>query len=273
MQASGDAVAFLRLRPEHRAAADRLSVQSLMYAARPAAADSPADLARDLDGAVQLLEQLVLGACAAEALAEDPRLDAVDWRAHVQVHSGIELERWERDQPPAPPGPSIEELAREAPSALPEIVAYAQAHYASCPIGALEEIADRLGDPQRRHRARLAYDRLHAFLVRRDPTTDERLKVIGRLYAAGQVSIGEAAGLLASSVPDAIALLEPRGYARPLETLGLSEPERERIFGALRVDRERRAGRPEPSEDRVRRSAIASERIEGIDARAWLADD
>jgi hypothetical protein len=96
--------------------------------------------------------------------------------------------------------------------------------------------------------------------------------LVGRLYAGGDLEIYEAASLLDRTVPDAIALLEEGGYARAIDKIRLGAEDRHAILARVRADRERRAGRPAPSEERINRNVIASERIEGIDARAWLAD-
>jgi hypothetical protein len=143
----------------------------------------------------------------------------------------------------------------------------AQALVAACPIGVIERAARLAMLPEQAHRCRVAYDGLRAFLRRADPGPIDE---VGRAYASGALSIAQVAAILAISVPDAVAELEERGHYRSPEVLALHAEHEDAIYRALREDRERRSGEPELSEEHVLRDVIASERIEGVDARPWL---
>lgn len=93
---------------------------------------------------------------------------------------------------------------------------------------------------------------------------------VGRLYQRGAMELGDVAKELDDSPTDAIALLEEHGFGRTVETIRLSEEERRARLERIRQDRLERAGKPAYSPDLVRRSTVASERIEGVDARPWL---
>ncbi|HEY2510253.1 MAG TPA: hypothetical protein VGI39_05335 [Polyangiaceae bacterium] len=70
---------------------------------------------------------------------------------------------------------------------------------------------------------------------------------------------------------DAVAFLEDHGHARPLEALRLTDEERARRYAAMRADRLARCGaRPDDAGRLVMRNVVASQRIEGVDARSWL---
>lgn len=78
--------------------------------------------------------------------------------------------------------------------------------------------------------------------------------------------------MLDLEVPDAVALLEERGFRRSVDGLRLSADARHERLRRIREDRLARGGRPVPSPAYVVRDVIASQRIEGIDARSWLPD-
>jgi hypothetical protein len=67
-----------------------------------------------------------------------------------------------------------------------------------------------------------------------------------------------------------IFLLEENGFQRPLDVIRLSDEERAEILRKMRTDRLQRGGVPEYCKDLVDRDVIASERIEGVDARPWI---
>lgn len=265
----------VRNAPESGAAIERLATRALT--ARSAVVLSPevvAGMRADLRLCVEQLELMALAACVLEVLSDHPELPRHEQVALVGRSVGIDLERTLRDiSVPEGPTPTLDDIAPRAATELVTLVPYLRHRTASCPIEQIEQVFRGLGDPGDAHRARRAYDALHSFLLRHDPSTHDRLKVVGRLHAAGQLSIGDASALLGCSVPDAVALLEARGYARSLDVIRLQPEARADLLARVRADRLRRGGAPAPSEERVQRNVIASERIEGIDARAWLADD
>ncbi len=97
-------------------------------------------------------------------------------------------------------------------------------------------------------------------------TFEEHLAA-GECYERAELSIDELAQRWSLDVPDAVARLEELKIARPSSVLRLSEEARRQRLAKLDADRlARRAGIARP-QDLVRRSVIASQRIEGIDAR------
>lgn len=110
-------------------------------------------------------------------------------------------------------------------------------------------------------------DALHAFASRADAG---RYDLVAQAYASGALSLTQVATILGVSPSDVVFQLEASGHARSPEALAMSPAEEDELFDALRRDREERRGEPDYSEAHVLRDAIASERIEGVDARTWL---
>jgi hypothetical protein len=104
-----------------------------------------------------------------------------------------------------------------------------------------------------------------------DAWMHQRLKVVGVAYAVGQSSLEQVAEILKLPIADTVALLEDHGFARPVSKIALSEESRSNLYERLRRDRATRSGKPQVNPGRVFRSVIASQRIEGIDARPWVA--
>ncbi len=80
----------------------------------------------------------------------------------------------------------------------------------------------------------------------------------------------DAATLLQLSTSDAVFELEQNGFSRSLAAVELDEQTRTDIYDRLRRQRLARASGPLVNPDLVERDVIASERIEGVDARAWI---
>lgn len=104
-----------------------------------------------------------------------------------------------------------------------------------------------------------------------DQRLDRRLAE-GERYERGEVSIQELAEVWSVSIPDMIERLEGMGIARRPDAVRLSTEERRVRLAKLRADRLARDGNPVPDADAVNRSVIASQRIEGIDARGHLLE-
>ncbi len=149
------------------------------------------------------------------------------------------------------------------------LVRFVRALLSFCPIELLKSISQSEGLPELGHRCWIAYEDLESFLWRNDPAQDAAAKVIGRAYAEGRLSLSEVAALLQMSSSDAVVFLETRGFCRSLETISFSDDERQRILAKVREDRLKRGGKPEGTA-LVARSVIASQRIEGVDARPWI---
>jgi hypothetical protein len=160
-----------------------------------------------------------------------------------------------------PPGTDLAVMVRSVDSLL-----------TFCPIEMLESIeevarANALADLG--HRCRVAYEGLQAFVHRNNSRHDAGARVVGRAYAEGRLSLAEVAAVLRVSSSDAVAFLETNGFCRSLETIALPDDERQRILAKIREDRLKRGGKPDATA-LVARSVIASQRIEGVDARPWV---
>ncbi len=119
----------------------------------------------------------------------------------------------------------------------------------------------------------MAFDGLTAFVRRHHEPARGAITADGHAYAEGRVSVDEVAAMLGLTVPDAVAQLEAHGFRRSVEALRLTDAERAERLAAIRAERIARGGVPRSSPDLVNRDVIASQRIEGIDARPWLARD
>ena len=95
------------------------------------------------------------------------------------------------------------------------------------------------------------------------------LAVMGQAYAEGRLSVGEVAVAVGVSPSDAAAFLERHGFARTPEAQRLSDEQRTAALQRLRAERLSRNGTPFVSQELIARDGIATERIEGVDARAW----
>jgi len=139
-----------------------------------------------------------------------------------------------------------------------------------CPIDAIEAASVRLQMEPWGHRCRVAYDGVQAFLIRCDDGASERVNLVGRQYAEGTLTIQEVAQLLELHVVDAVAELEAKGFARDLSVISLTDTEQEQVLDRIRVDRQSRRGIYKPSREAIARDVVASERLEGVDARRWI---
>ena len=141
---------------------------------------------------------------------------------------------------------------------------------AECPIEGLEDLGAKAGEPNLSHRARNAYDALRAFVRRHDPARAEVMRIVGEQYRHGHIRLSDAARLLGMSRSDAVFELEQDGFIRPPSAIELTEEDREAAYRRLRQQRLERTGAPVVDPGLVERDVIASERIEGVDARAWI---
>lgn len=139
-----------------------------------------------------------------------------------------------------------------------------------CPLPELERLRHDHGLAEMGHRCRVAYDGLQAFVARHGHSNRDALIAAGHVYAEGRASLEEVAAMLALQIPDAVALLEENGFRRSVEDLRLGDAARQERLRLIRADRLRRGGEPAASEAQICRDVVASQRIEGIDARPWL---
>jgi hypothetical protein len=119
----------------------------------------------------------------------------------------------------------------------------------------------------------VAFDALTAFVFRNSQRGQDAVRILGRAYAAGTISVSEIGRLLSVQPADVVAALERYGFQRPIDTILLRPEDREEVLGRIRHDRLQRGGIVQYSAALVRRDVVASERIEGVDARRWLAED
>ena len=90
-------------------------------------------------------------------------------------------------------------------------------------------------------------------------------RIVGRSYAAGDATPQEAARALGMSLTDLVVFLESHGYQRTPEVVSLDAEDRANALERICATR----GRPR-SEHWIARDTVASQRIEGIDARSVL---
>lgn len=200
----------------------------------------------------------------AEGIARSDEIrDAVDALTHMDV--AAVFERFAHLLPP----PDATTHAEE-PAALSraQLVRIAQARIDLWPHKNDEQLARRVKGESVAHRCRVALDWLESF-VRRNRLLGEPPKIAGRAYAEGRLTLSEVATLLGCETMDAIALLEEHGFCRPAEQAVLSSERRAGMFAELDADRRARKGAPHLREDLIRRDVVATQRIEGIDARPW----
>lgn len=166
------------------------------------------------------------------------------------------------------PQPTVGEVfpIRPTPSFLRAVSSLVE----KCPIEELERIGVGIGQPDLGHRCRISYDWLRAFLRRHTRQGKTTLHILGRAYAEGRLSLGEAAHLLVMPRHDAVAWLEEHGYVRDLSVVALSQEQRQQKYATILADRQRRDGKLETNACAVTREVIATQRIEGVDARPWL---
>lgn len=123
------------------------------------------------------------------------------------------------------------------------------------------ELANLVHGPTRAFAIETLVARVDSCVLRNAELT-EPLREVTRLYRLGRIEVAEAARLL-GRLPETVAFeFEKWGVTRNIEAITLSEGDR-----AARV---RQALSSSFSESLVRRDTIASQRIEGIDARAHL---
>jgi len=153
------------------------------------------------------------------------------------------------------------------------IVRATQSLLLNCPMSMIDRAAQDQLAAESAHRCHLAYDGLKAFVARHAEPQGDAIATAGHVYAEGRASIDEVAMMLGRDVADVVALLEERGYRRSIDDLRLPSDQRARRLAGIRADRDARGGEPRQNDAIAAREVIASQRIEGIDARPWLRRD
>ncbi|MBX3466179.1 MAG: hypothetical protein KF878_04685 [Planctomycetes bacterium] len=154
-------------------------------------------------------------------------------------------------------------------SAFDALIHAARALVSAVPIETLLSVGHLVGDPELAHRCRMAHGALKAFLRRCDPSVKASTRAAGRAYAQGRITATEVALLLDLTPSDAVALLEEQGFHRPIGVIELTDADRAERLAKIREDRFARRGAPASSSDLIDRDVVASQRIEGVDARQW----
>jgi predicted DNA-binding transcriptional regulator AlpA len=170
---------------------------------------------------------------------------------------------------PAAP-PAVSAPAPVAMRGLQDWVRLCIALTTEVPIDQVVARAVALNAPGIAHDARTAYDRLRAFIRRNDPARAKQWETADVLYRSGLLSLDQIADLVGMSPSDTIFELEQDGHVRSPEVIALLQGERAEIYERLRQRRLARSGSRVPDPELVDRDVIASERIEGVDARAWM---
>lgn len=126
------------------------------------------------------------------------------------------------------------------------------------------QVSAELGAHERGHELWSLADRLTSAVLRLQSELGDRFAEAVRLYRQGHVEVSEVARLLGWP-PEKVAFeFERLGVARTLDAIRLTPEARAVRLAQIAKTRAR------PSPSLARRDAIASQRIEGIDARAHL---
>jgi hypothetical protein len=244
---------------------------------------TPAAL-RGLEASADFLELVLVAAAVQEAallagvtgIVELERAQALIARS-AQAISGLDVKgTLERHSMIAASGARLlasgldDNVLPDLPATVARMARVAAALVEACPILDLERAAEVHARPEAGHRCRVAYDRLAAFALRHDARAGVQVKSAGHAYMEGRLSIDEVASLVGRPVPDAVTLLEHLGYSRPPDVVMLTEDARREALSKLAYDRKERQGRPRSSPELVDRDVVATQRIEGVDARPWL---
>lgn len=224
-----------------------------------------------------LLELLVVTATTLELAVElqlktiaDVMASAKQMEPRLRALSSIDLEQLaQRGGSAAPLDAAV--LAMEvAPlhEAARQLVA---SLLASGALKMLQTQAAALHLPTCTYRVTVAFETFAAYLRRTDPSLKRALAAVGRLYESGRATVADCADLLQMRPEDVVAELEALGFGRSVETIRLSAEQRSDLLARTRVARLSGSLTASCSDEGlVRRSVIASTRIEGVDARKWL---
>lgn len=162
-------------------------------------------------------------------------------------------------------------LLPSAERVLEQMVRVSGSVRATCPIRTLEQWGHELNAADLSHRCRKAYDGLTAFIRRHSTEFDEQMSTIGRAYSEGRLTMEDVSRILQVPKHEAVVLLERYSFYRPLDTLLLEDSRRRELLKAIAEEVRSKSGEwVVPPESLLDRDVIASQRIEGVDARPWL---
>lgn len=164
-------------------------------------------------------------------------------------------------------GPEAPEDLRDIKA---QVLASAGEFIRSFPLSEACRFARESNQDEIAHRIQTGAEHIQAIYNRLHAPTSPQFSIAAVAYANGSIEMDVAAKLLGLSRSDLAAALEDHGFARPPEVVTLDNAHRTSILARLRAERMKRSGRPHLDSDLVARDVIATQRIEGIDARRWL---
>lgn len=135
------------------------------------------------------------------------------------------------------------------------------ASLAAFPAEEVKALTSQLDDAETAHRIFQDAQKLAGIARRADDIWSHRFKDAGALFLEGRIEIADLARLWGRAPEEVAAEFERLGFVRSLEAIELGEAERNRRLAQIS-----RAGAV--SRALVARDVIASQRIEGIDARS-----
>ncbi len=98
----------------------------------------------------------------------------------------------------------------------------------------------------------------------------EQFRIAALAYANGSIELDVAAKRLGLDRANLVAAFECHGFSRPPATIELDPAHREALLARIRKERLARAGKASLDASLLVRDVVASQRIEGVDARRWL---
>ena len=221
-----------------------------------------------------LLEVLAVADCLFEIMSEHGSqtqgvmVDESLVGERVRQLCGLDLHKVVREAQKLPQFAPNQDLRIEI--TIPILVRVTKSIIEACPIDQLERIGIDHGLEVWGSRCRVAYTALKGFVFRNDEQQPPRVRLLGRQYVRGELSAQEIATILGAPTFDVLVLLEAYGFNRPLDIVALEVEQRAAFFDRIRTERLLRKGEPIDDVDLIARDVIASERIEGIDARQWI---
>lgn len=125
-------------------------------------------------------------------------------------------------------------------------------------------------DPNIAHRVRESLTQLRYVLRRLTSSqANHRLLVAGRAYSEGRLTLREVGRLLCTTAEDTIASLEEHGFSRQPDVIKLTNEDRKAALSDIAQHLVKRQSAERDHLDLLWREVVASQRIEGVDARSW----
>lgn len=140
----------------------------------------------------------------------------------------------------------------------------------SFPLAEICELARSMGQADLAHRIHTGMEQLQANYNRLHAPASSQFFIAAVAYVNGSIELDVAAKLLGLCRSDLVAALETQGFNRPSDAILLDDTHRATILERLKKDRAQRAGKLHVDSDLLARDVIATQRIEGVDARRWL---